>query len=120
MFQRRCFLLVYVICVSCMSCCLVCSLQPCGHLLGKGSSCAFVTFPYDVLGQVWYLIGSIPAICLISYYVYHSTHLVHPASRNNVHAHVRVCVLFYAAIIQHKCLRFVHLSHVLHVLCTCN
>ena len=22
--------------VSCLSCCLVCSLQPCGHLLGKG------------------------------------------------------------------------------------
>ena len=28
--------IVYVICASCLSCCLVCSLQPCGHLLGKG------------------------------------------------------------------------------------
>ena len=27
---------LFVICVSCLSCCLVCSLQPCGHLLGKG------------------------------------------------------------------------------------
>ena len=59
------FLLFYVICVSCMPCCLVCSLQPCGYLQGKGSSCVFVNFPYDVLGQVWYLNVSIPDICLI-------------------------------------------------------
>ena len=50
-----------VICVSCLSViyCPVCSLQPCGHLLGKGwplgclvyyVSCVFVTFPYGVLG----------------------------------------------------------------------
>ena len=28
--------ILFAICVSCLSCCLVCSLQPCGHLLGKG------------------------------------------------------------------------------------
>ena len=30
------FWIIFVICVSCLSCFLVCSLQPCGHLLGKG------------------------------------------------------------------------------------
>ena len=29
----------------------------------------FVTFPYGVLGQVWYLIVSIPGLCL-HYFVY--------------------------------------------------
>ena len=28
--------ILFVICVSCLSYCLVCSLQPSGHLLGKG------------------------------------------------------------------------------------
>ena len=28
--------IIFVIYVSCLSCFLVCSLQPCGHLLGKG------------------------------------------------------------------------------------
>ena len=27
---------LFVIYVLCLSCCLVCPLQPCGHLLGKG------------------------------------------------------------------------------------
>ena len=31
-------------------------------------SCAFLTFPYGVLGQVWYLIVSIPDICLLPYF----------------------------------------------------
>ena len=30
------FLDPFLICVSCLSCSLVCSLQPCGYLLGKG------------------------------------------------------------------------------------
>ena len=29
----------------------------------------FVTFPCGVLGKVWYLIVSIPDLCLLSYYV---------------------------------------------------
>ena len=41
---------------------------PCGHLLDKGCFlalvgdvyCIFVTFPSDILGQVWYLIVSFP------------------------------------------------------------
>ena len=32
-------------------------------------SCVFVTFPYGVLGQVWYLIVSILDICLLLYFV---------------------------------------------------
>ena len=32
-------------------------------------SCVLVTFPYGVLGQVWYLIESIPDLCLLSYFV---------------------------------------------------
>ena len=34
-------------------------------------SCAFVTFPYGVLCQVWYLIVSIPDLCLLSYFKNH-------------------------------------------------
>ena len=30
------FVDLFVIYVTCLLCCLVCSLQPCGHLLGKG------------------------------------------------------------------------------------
>ena len=66
--------ILYVFYVSCLSCCLVCSLQPCGHLLGKGRALGsfvcdvflcFCRFPYGFLGQVWYLIVSIPDVCLL-------------------------------------------------------
>ena len=30
-------------------------------------SCAFVTFPYGILGQVWYLIVSVHDLCFLSY-----------------------------------------------------
>ena len=59
---------------SCLSCFLVCSLQPCGHLLGRTDLlyimfyCVCVTFPCGVLGQVLYLIVSIPDRCLITYF----------------------------------------------------
>ena len=36
-------------------------------LLYEMFSCVFVTFPYGVLGQVWYLIVSIPDLCLLTY-----------------------------------------------------
>ena len=66
----------FVIFVFVFAFCDVCLLQPCGHLLGKGwpldslvvFSGTFVTFPYDVLGQVWYLFESIPDLCLLSYF----------------------------------------------------
>ena len=31
--------------------------------------CEFVTFPFGILGQVWYLIESIPDPCCLSYYI---------------------------------------------------
>ena len=31
-------------------------------------NCVFVTFPCGVLGQVWYLIVSIPDLCQLSYF----------------------------------------------------
>ena len=31
--------------------------------------CVFVTFPYGILGQVWYLIVSIPDLCSLFYFV---------------------------------------------------
>ena len=36
-------------------------------------SCVFVTFPYDVLGQVWYLIVYIPDLCIFSYFEFPDT-----------------------------------------------
>ena len=36
-----------------------------------GCFCAFATFPCDVLGQVWYLIVSIPDLCLVPYFIFH-------------------------------------------------
>ena len=32
-------------------------------------NCVFVTFSCDILGQMWYLIVSIPVFCPLSYYV---------------------------------------------------
>ena len=31
-------------------------------------NCVFVTFPYGILGQVWYLMVSIPDHCHLSYF----------------------------------------------------
>ena len=33
------------------------------------SYCDLVTFPYGILGQVWYLIVLIPTLCFLSYFV---------------------------------------------------
>ena len=79
--SRLCFLcgsFYYLFCVLCLCIyCLVCSLQSCGHLLGKDWPLGylvcdvylcFVTFTYDVLGQVWYLIVSIPDSYLLLYF----------------------------------------------------
>ena len=58
-----------VIYVSCLSCCFVCSSQPCGHLMGK--DCPFGSLVCDVFlcfchlpmmcPDLWHLIVSIPA-----------------------------------------------------------
>ena len=66
---------IFVIYVLCMSCFLVCSMQHCGHLLGKGWPLGFlvcsvllcfVTFPCGIVGLVWCLIVSISDICLLT------------------------------------------------------
>ena len=71
---------LFVIYVLCLLSGLAFPLQPCGHLLGKGWPlgslvcdvfCFIVTFPCVVLGQVWYLIESIPDFCLLLSYIYH-------------------------------------------------
>ena len=36
--------------------------------LSNGLSCVFVTFSVGVLVQVWYLIVSIPDLCLLTYF----------------------------------------------------
>ena len=36
--------------------------------------CVFVTFPYVVSGQVWYLIDSIPDLCLRPYFIREGQH----------------------------------------------
>ena len=33
-----------------------------------GVYCEFVTFPIGILGQVWYLIVSIPDLCTLTYF----------------------------------------------------
>ena len=38
-------------------------------------NCVFVTFPCGILGQVWYLIVSIPDLCRLSYLM-HSTGII--------------------------------------------
>ena len=67
-FCYLCFVFVFVI--------LYCLFLACWEradllaLLCVMFSCVFVTFPYGVLGQVWYLIVSIPDLCLLTYFEY--------------------------------------------------
>ena len=64
-----------VIYVLCLSCFCVCSLLPCGHLLGRADllfvmfNCVFDTFPCGIQGKVWYLIVFIPDPCPLSYFL---------------------------------------------------
>ena len=62
----------YVICVCHVVLSVHCSLMvtclEMNNLLYVMFSCVFVTFPCGVLGQVWYLIVSIPDICLLPYF----------------------------------------------------
>ena len=65
--------------VLCLLCFVrVCLYVLCGHLLGKGwplgSRLWFLLwvchFPIGILGQVWYLIVSIPDLCTITYFAF--------------------------------------------------
>ena len=79
--------------VSCVShafvsvhCCLVVTCWERADLLALVGDvyCIFVTFPWDILGQVWYLIVSFPDLCGLSFmlellnplYTYELFHLV--------------------------------------------
>ena len=74
----------------------VCLFLPCGHLLGKGwplgSSlwCLIVSchFPIGILGQVWYLIVSIPDLCILTYFELVNKFLVCQSSKN-IYMHYR-------------------------------
>ena len=75
--------IICAISVLCLSCFLVCSLLPCWEPAGKRltSWLSFVvlnfvvdTFPFGILGQVWYLIVLIPDLCPLSYF--HTVHIV--------------------------------------------
>ena len=59
----------------CLCACLfICALRsPAGNGLTSWlsfvvSNCEFVTFPIGILGQVWYLIASIPDLCTLTYF----------------------------------------------------
>ena len=65
--------------VLCLLCFVrVCLYVLCGHLLGKGWPLGsrlwcllwVCHFPIGILGQVWYLIVSIPDLCTITYFSY--------------------------------------------------
>ena len=48
----------------------ICALwSPSGKGLTSWLSCEFVTFPLVILGQVWYLIVSIPDLCTLTFLV---------------------------------------------------
>ena len=69
-----------VLCLLCFVC--VCLYMLCGLLLGKGWPLGsrlwcllwVCPFPIGILGQVWYLIVSIPDLCTLTYFQYR----VHP------------------------------------------
>ena len=48
--------------------------------------CVLVTFPCGILGQVWYLIVSIPDLCHLYYFF--SIHATNTFSSNNVSEHL--------------------------------
>ena len=60
------------LCYLCLGlpCFLICSLLPCGQLLGKVVmfTCVFVTFTCGILSKVCYLIVLIPDFCCLSYF----------------------------------------------------
>ena len=79
-FQGGTVLLLWIFYVLVLSCVCyvfvcVCLYVLCGHLLGKGWPigsrlwCLWVChFPIGILGQVWYLIVSIPDLCTLTYF----------------------------------------------------
>ena len=54
--------------------------------------CVFFTFPCGILGQVWYLIVSIPDLCHLSYYD-------HPIIANQDHPKVVSLLCFFMLVV---------------------
>ena len=90
-----------VLCLLCFVC--VCLYVLCGHLLGKGWPLGsrlwcllwVCHFPIGILGQVWYMIVSIPDLCTITYFYWHlnnvliykvinKSSLIHPKSNTDI------------------------------------
>ena len=67
-FCYLCFAFIFVLRVPCSLVVTCWEIADFFALLFARFSCVFVTFPYDVLGQVWYLIVAIPDICLLTYF----------------------------------------------------
>ena len=79
--RSKAVLLLWIFYVFVLSCVCyvfvrVCLYVLCGHLLGKGWPLGsrlwcllwVCHFPNDILGQVWYLIVSIPDLCTLTYF----------------------------------------------------
>ena len=54
-------------------CCSLHIFNPYTLLLWILYNCEFFTFPFGILGQVWYLIVSIPDLCTLTYFVFFFT-----------------------------------------------
>ena len=74
-FCESCVLLMSCVCHAFASvhCCLVVTCWERANLLALVwmSNCDFVSFPCDILGQVWYFIVLIPDLCRLSYFYLH-------------------------------------------------
>ena len=69
---------ICVLCVLCLRLSIAALLSPARKGLTSwllnivDVNCIFVTFPCGILGQVWYLIVSFPALCCLSYFHKHA------------------------------------------------
>ena len=68
--DHLCYLCLVCHAFASVHCCLVVTCSERAHPLAivVMLNCVFVTFPCDILGQVWYLIASIPDLCHLSYF----------------------------------------------------
>ena len=66
-------------------CCLVVTCWERADLLALVCDvyCVFVIFSCGILGQVWYLIVSIPDLCHLSYFCYPNCHLCNKIIKKN-------------------------------------
>ena len=77
--RSKAVLLLCIFCVlhafASLQCCLVVTCWERADLLALVGDvyCISVTFPCDILGQVWYLIVSFPDLCRLSYFVHLSS-----------------------------------------------